>query len=135
MVLLLLFSGSTAAFPLTDSGGTLTFPDTQVHICSRCNFPIAIYGQLLPCKHAFCLQCAYEMGPTCYLCFEKVDEIKKIEACKQALYMCGVCLKSYESMTDLMARVKQNGGGCCQAQPRDKQDNTQAPVGMDVSIV
>lgn len=87
-------------------------------MCSRCDFPIAVYGQLLPCKHAFCLQCAIEMGQTCYLCFSKVEKVLRVEASKQALYTCGVCLRTHESLDELLSNVRQNGGGCCQAQAK-----------------
>ncbi|KAF7845412.1 E3 ubiquitin-protein ligase Hakai [Senna tora] len=37
-----------------------------VHFCVRCDFPIAIYGRLSPCEHAFCLECA-RSDSMCYL--------------------------------------------------------------------
>ena len=89
-------------------------PGDKVHICSRCDFPIAIYGQLWPCRHAFCLQCAEEMQGTCFLCFAQIEEIRKIEACKQPLFMCGVCLRTHDSLDELLTKVKQSGTGCCQ---------------------
>jgi hypothetical protein len=41
-------------------------PGSKVHFCSSCVFPIAQYGRLLPCMHAFCLSCATDMV-TCYM--------------------------------------------------------------------
>ncbi|KAL0338229.1 UNVERIFIED_CONTAM: E3 ubiquitin-protein ligase HAKAI [Sesamum angustifolium] len=38
----------------------------RVHFCVRCDFPIAIYGRLSPCEHAFCLDCA-RSDSLCYL--------------------------------------------------------------------
>ncbi|CAI8612829.1 unnamed protein product [Vicia faba] len=38
----------------------------RVHFCVRCDFPIAIYGRLSPCDHAFCLDCA-RSDSLCYL--------------------------------------------------------------------
>ncbi|RYR62076.1 hypothetical protein Ahy_A04g019415 isoform D [Arachis hypogaea] len=38
----------------------------RVHFCVRCDFPIAIYGRLSPCEHAFCLDCA-RSDSMCYL--------------------------------------------------------------------
>ena len=99
------------------------FPLEQVHICSRCDFPISIYGQLWPCRHAFCLQCAEEMLPTCYLCFSRVEEVRRIEASRQPLYLCAVCLKGYDSLEELTALVKANGGACCQGQGKAVAEN------------
>jgi hypothetical protein len=38
----------------------------KVHFCICCQAPIAIYGRLLPCLHAFCLTCATDM-PKCFM--------------------------------------------------------------------
>jgi hypothetical protein len=38
----------------------------RAHACVVCDFPIAAYGRLMPCLHAFCLQCASTL-PVCYL--------------------------------------------------------------------
>jgi len=32
--------------------------DSKTHICPGCEFPIAIYGRLHPCTHAYCLRCS-----------------------------------------------------------------------------
>eukprot|EP00850_Spirogloea_muscicola_P017857 SM000157S02087 [mRNA] locus=s157:220049:222294:+ [translate_table: standard] len=42
-------------------------PGEKVHFCWRCNLPVAIYGRLDRCKHAYCLTCATE-AQRCYLC-------------------------------------------------------------------
>ena len=34
----------------------------KVHLCVQCNYPIAAYGRLEPCCHAFCLQCASSLS-------------------------------------------------------------------------
>ena len=39
----------------------------RVHVCIHCDYPIAIYGRIWPCLHAFCLSCASEMAK-CSLC-------------------------------------------------------------------
>lgn len=39
----------------------------RMHMCINCDFPIAIYGRIWPCLHAFCLSCASEMAK-CSLC-------------------------------------------------------------------
>lgn len=36
--------------------------DTPVHFCDKCELPIKIYGQMIPCKHAFCYACAVLHG-------------------------------------------------------------------------
>jgi hypothetical protein len=41
-------------------------PGDKVHFCICCQTPIAIYGRLLPCLHAFCLTCATDM-PKCFM--------------------------------------------------------------------
>jgi E3 ubiquitin-protein ligase Hakai len=41
-------------------------PGDKVHICVRCNFPIAVYGRLDPCEHVYCLTCA-KLDSTCFL--------------------------------------------------------------------
>ena len=38
-----------------------------MHVCINCDYPIAIYGRIWPCLHAFCLSCASEMAK-CSLC-------------------------------------------------------------------
>ncbi|XP_024518685.1 E3 ubiquitin-protein ligase CBLL2-like [Selaginella moellendorffii] len=67
----------------------------KVHICTRCNFPIAIYGRLHPCEHIFCLTCARK-DSICFLCDEKVSRVRKIEAL-DGVFICGAprCLKSF----------------------------------------
>ena len=36
-------------------------PGKKVHFCVSCSFPIATYGRLYPCLHAYCLSCATDM--------------------------------------------------------------------------
>ncbi len=95
-------------------------PGSKVHVCIKCDTPIAVYGVLHPCKHAFCFSCATEMGSTCYLCFRAVDEIRRVDASHESLVMCGVCLTSYESIGELQAKILQQGGAgaCCMNQPK-----------------
>uniref|UniRef100_A0A7S1HQG9 RING-type domain-containing protein n=1 Tax=Phaeocystis cordata TaxID=118079 RepID=A0A7S1HQG9_9EUKA len=88
-------------------------PGSKVHMCARCDSPVAIYGRLIPCHHAFSLQCAEEMGTTCYLCFQQIEGIERVDASKQPLYLCGVCGVSYKSKEELLERVQANGGKCC----------------------
>jgi hypothetical protein len=37
---------------------------SRAHLCASCQMPVATWGHLHPCKHAFCLQCASAM-PRC----------------------------------------------------------------------
>jgi E3 ubiquitin-protein ligase Hakai len=39
---------------------------TQAHFCITCSFPVAVFGRLYPCLHAFCIACASEMSD-CYM--------------------------------------------------------------------
>jgi len=38
----------------------------KTHFCVSCSLPIAVYGRLQPCLHAFCLSCASDMDG-CFL--------------------------------------------------------------------
>lgn len=38
----------------------------RTHTCMSCQVPIGVHGRLVPCKHAFCLECATEM-PKCVM--------------------------------------------------------------------
>lgn len=85
------------------------------HICDKCGLPIKVYGRMIPCKHAFCYDCAvhYEKkgdkmcpGMTMYSC---TDAVQRIEKCHRgALYMCGIlqnCKRTYLSQRDLQAHI------------------------------
>ncbi|XP_073391979.1 uncharacterized protein [Physcomitrium patens] len=67
----------------------------KVHICLRCNFPIAVYGRMEQCHHVLCLACA-ENDSTCFLCKGKVARIQKVDV-SVGIYICGVpgCLRSF----------------------------------------
>jgi hypothetical protein len=39
---------------------------SQAHFCITCSFPVAVFGRLYPCLHAFCIACASEMSD-CYM--------------------------------------------------------------------
>ncbi|TRY56149.1 hypothetical protein DNTS_015268 [Danionella cerebrum] len=81
-----------------------------VHFCDKCELPIKIYGRIIPCKHAFCYDCAqhYEkkndkMCPGC------TDPVQRIEQCHRgSLYMCSIvngCKRTYLSQRDLQAHI------------------------------
>nr|KAG5691670.1 hypothetical protein BaRGS_014125 [Batillaria attramentaria] len=39
--------------------------DPQIHLCEKCQYPILVYGRMLPCKHVFCLDCAKKYEKLC----------------------------------------------------------------------
>ncbi|KAG6399840.1 hypothetical protein SASPL_141325 [Salvia splendens] len=67
----------------------------RVHFCVRCDFPVAIYGRLSPCEHAFCLDCARSHS-LCYLCDERIQKIQTIKL-MEGIFICAAprCLKSF----------------------------------------
>lgn len=77
----------------------------RVHFCVQCDFPIAIYGRLMPCEHAFCLDCA-RSDSICYLCDERIQKIQTIKM-MEGIFICAAphCLKSFLKKTDFEAHV------------------------------
>ncbi|KAJ1694136.1 hypothetical protein LUZ63_010834 [Rhynchospora breviuscula] len=77
----------------------------RVHICSRCDFPIAIYGRLTPCEHAFCLTCA-RSDSSCYLCDERIQKIQSVKM-MEGIFICAAphCLKSFLKKSDFEAHI------------------------------
>lgn len=77
----------------------------RIHFCVRCDFPIAIYGRLIPCEHAFCLACA-RSDPSCYLCDERVQKIQTIKML-EGIFICAAphCLKSFLKKTAFESHV------------------------------
>ncbi|KNA11049.1 hypothetical protein SOVF_138780 isoform A [Spinacia oleracea] len=67
----------------------------RVHFCVRCDFPIAVYGRLSPCEHAYCLDCA-RSDSICYLCDERIQKIQTIKM-MEGIFVCAAphCLKSF----------------------------------------
>lgn len=52
-------------------------PGSQAHFCITCSFPVAVFGRLYPCLHAFCIACASDMAD-CYmwvLCCHLPDQL------------------------------------------------------------
>ncbi|KAH0448863.1 hypothetical protein IEQ34_022663 [Dendrobium chrysotoxum] len=77
----------------------------RIHLCVRCDFPIAIYGRLIPCEHAFCLACA-RSDPSCYLCDERVQKIQTIKML-EGIFICAAphCLKSFLKKAEFESHV------------------------------
>ncbi|XP_074326883.1 E3 ubiquitin-protein ligase HAKAI homolog [Apium graveolens] len=89
--------GSVTAFSTIKTVGRKARPEMgeRVHICLQCNFPIAIYGCLSPCYHAFCLDCA-RSGSTCSFCDERIQKIQTIKV-HEGIWICAAphCFKSF----------------------------------------
>ncbi|KAI3666979.1 hypothetical protein L6452_42020 [Arctium lappa] len=77
----------------------------RVHFCVQCDFPIAIYGRLIPCEHAFCLDCA-RSDSICYLCDDRIQKIQTIKM-MEGIFVCAAphCLKSFLKKTDFESHV------------------------------
>ncbi|KAM7265464.1 hypothetical protein ACFE04_003147 [Oxalis oulophora] len=77
----------------------------RVHFCIRCDFPIAIYGRLSPCDHAFCLDCS-RSDSICYLCDERIQKIQTIKM-MEGIYVCAAphCLTSFLKRADFEAHI------------------------------
>eukprot|EP00803_Ostreobium_quekettii_P006320 evm.model.scf_164.6 EVM.evm.TU.scf_164.6 scf_164:81516-84759(-) len=71
----------------------------RLHFCVSCGFPIATYGRLSPCLHAFCLTCATDME-RCYICNAQINRIERIGGGAR-LYVSSVTLQSFKSTDDL----------------------------------
>nr|AFK41930.1 unknown [Medicago truncatula] len=77
----------------------------RVHFCVRCDFPIAIYGRLSPCDHAFCLDCA-RSDSSCYLCEGRIQKIQTIKV-MEGILICAAphCLKSFLKRVDFESHI------------------------------
>lgn len=80
----------------------------RVHFCVRCDFPIAIYGRLSPCEHAFCLDCA-RSDSICYLCDERIQKIQTIKM-MEGIFICAAphCLKTFLNKTEFKSHINEN---------------------------
>lgn len=79
----------------------------RVHFCVRCDFPIAIYGRLSPCEHAFCLDCA-RSDSLCYLCDVRIQKIQTIKM-MEGIFVCAAphCLKSFLKKSDFESHINE----------------------------
>ncbi|PIA39755.1 hypothetical protein AQUCO_02600308v1 [Aquilegia coerulea] len=80
----------------------------RVHFCVRCDFPIAIYGRLSPCEHAFCLDCA-RSDSSCYLCDERIQKIQTIKM-MEGIFICAAphCLKSFLKKSEFETHIHES---------------------------
>ena len=71
-------------------------PGRRLHFCVACESPIAVYGRLQPCLHAFCQQCAAGMA-TCFVCESGIASIEILKHGAQDVYIAAGTLQSYLS--------------------------------------
>ncbi|KDP24499.1 hypothetical protein JCGZ_25063 [Jatropha curcas] len=93
----------------------------RVHFCVRCDFPIAIYGRLSPCEHAFCLDCA-RSDSICYLCDERIQKIQTIKM-MEGIFICAAphCLKSFLKRAEFESHIHENHSDLLQ--PNSEKEN------------
>lgn len=100
----------------------------RVHFCVRCDFPIAIYGRLNPCDHAFCLECA-RSDSICYLCDERIQKIQTIKM-MEGIFICAAphCLRSFLKKPDFESHVHHLHASLLLPDPSDKEDGNESDV-------
>ncbi|KAA3463790.1 E3 ubiquitin-protein ligase Hakai-like isoform X1 [Gossypium australe] len=112
----------------------------RVHFCVRCDFPIAIYGRLSPCEHAFCLDCA-RSDSICYLCDERIQKIQTIKI-MEGIFICAAphCLKSFLKKTEFESHINESHAALIQpnAEKEDGKDSevqsAKQPTGSDAAV-
>ncbi|KAE9622212.1 putative transcription factor interactor and regulator LIM family [Lupinus albus] len=99
----------------------------RVHFCVRCDFPIAIYGRLSPCEHAFCLDCS-RSDSLCYLCDERIQKIQTIKM-MEGILICAAphCLKSFLKKADFESHVQDVHANLLRSNA-DKEDGNESEV-------
>ncbi|XP_050214343.1 E3 ubiquitin-protein ligase HAKAI homolog [Mercurialis annua] len=99
----------------------------RVHFCVRCDFPIAIYGRLSPCEHAFCLDCA-RSDSICYLCDERIQKIQTIKL-MEGIFICAAphCLKSFLKRVDFESHIQESHADLLQS-------NSEKEFGNDTEV-
>nr|CAD1830728.1 unnamed protein product [Ananas comosus var. bracteatus] len=91
----------------------------KVHFCVRCDLPIAIYGRLTPCEHAFCLTCARSEA-SCYLCDERIQKIQSVKM-MEGIFICAAphCLKSFLKRSEFESHIHETHADL---QPNEEKD-------------
>lgn len=99
----------------------------RVHFCVRCDFPIAIYGRLSPCEHAFCLDCA-RSDSICYLCDERIQKIQTIKM-MEGIFICAAphCLKSFLKKSEFESHIHESHADLLH--PNMKKEEMNEPEG------
>ncbi|CAL5192243.1 unnamed protein product [Lathyrus oleraceus] len=97
----------------------------RVHFCVRCDFPIAIYGRLSPCDHAFCLDCA-RSDSLCYLCDERIQKIQTVKV-MEGILICAAphCLKSFFKKVEFESHIHENHANLVRSNA-DKEDGNES---------
>ncbi|MFS8004789.1 putative transcription factor interactor and regulator C2H2 family [Helianthus anomalus] len=111
----------------------------RVHICAQCDFPIAIYGRMIPCEHALCLDCA-RSGSTCFLCEERIQKIQTVKM-MEGMFLCSapLCLKSFLNKADFKAHVHAHHPDLCNSKTQKDGNepvaaNTKEPKISDSTV-
>ncbi|KAL5231474.1 hypothetical protein ABZP36_030250 [Zizania latifolia] len=99
----------------------------RVHICCRCEFPVALYGRLIPCEHAFCLTCA-RSDSSCYLCDERIQKIQSVKM-MEGIFICAapMCLKSFLKKAEFESHVPEFHANLLQYPDNEERNETDAP--------
>ncbi|KAK7373871.1 hypothetical protein VNO80_07291 [Phaseolus coccineus] len=97
----------------------------RVHFCVRCDFPVAIYGRLSPCEHAFCLDCS-RSDSMCYLCDERIQKIQTIKM-MEGILICAAphCLKSFLKKADFESHIQDSHANLLRPNA-DKEDGNES---------
>ncbi|KAK9816664.1 hypothetical protein WJX72_003463 [[Myrmecia] bisecta] len=77
----------------------------RVHMCICCEYPIAVYGRVWPCLHAYCLSCTSDMKQ-CYLCQSDISRIERVP-CENGLYISAATMQSFKSEEELAQHAQQ----------------------------
>ncbi|KAB1214645.1 E3 ubiquitin-protein ligase Hakai [Morella rubra] len=116
--------GATAASLVKTVGRRSRRPlGERVHFCVRCDFPIAIYGRLSPCEHAFCLDCA-RSDSICYLCDERIQKIQTIKM-MEGIFICAAphCLKSFLKRSEFESHIHESHANLLQPNAEKEEGN------------
>ncbi|KAL6998392.1 RING-type E3 ubiquitin transferase [Sarracenia purpurea var. burkii] len=115
---------ATAASPLKTVGRRSRRQlGERVHFCVHCDYPIAIYGRLSPCDHAFCLDCA-RSDSICYLCDERIQKIQTIKV-MEGIFICAAphCLKSFLKKTEFESHIHETHSDLLQPNVKKEDGN------------
>lgn len=110
----------------------------RVHFCVQCDFPIAIYGRLSPCEHAFCLACA-RSDASCYLCEERIQKIQTIKILEE-IFICAAphCFKSFLKRAEFEAHIHDTHADLLQPnvekEDGNEMDNITRPSSADSHV-
>lgn len=99
----------------------------RVHFCVRCDYPIAVYGRLSPCEHAFCLECARSES-ICYLCDERIQKIQTIKM-MEGIFICAAphCLKSFLKRNEFEYHIHESHADLLQPYA-EKEDGKESEI-------